>query len=57
MPIGGYTFGSDLTTLVAMFTIVNPITSIPVFIALTKGKNPRERRIDRKSTRLNSSHT
>ena len=45
MHIGSYSLSSDLTTLVAMFTIVNPITSIPVFIALTAGKSPRQRRV------------
>lgn len=45
LQLGGYTLGGDVTTLVAMFTIVNPITSIPVFIALTAGKTTRQRRV------------
>lgn len=36
---------SDMTTLVALFAIVNPITSIPVFLALSAGYTPREQRI------------
>lgn len=36
---------ADVTTLVALFAIVSPITSIPVFLALTSGRSSRERRI------------
>ena len=28
---------SDITTLIALFAIVSPITSIPVFLSLTSG--------------------
>ncbi len=35
----------DLTTLVALFAIVSPITSIPVFLALTEGRSARQRRV------------
>ena len=38
-------FNSDVTTLIALFAIVNPITAIPVFLALTAGLNTRERRL------------
>jgi len=36
---------SDVTTLVALFAIVSPITSIPVFLALTSGLSDRQRRV------------
>jgi len=38
-------FSSDVTTLVALFAIVSPITSIPVFLALTSGASVRQRRV------------
>lgn len=38
-------FNSDVTTLIALFAIVNPITAIPVFLALAAGLSARERRI------------
>jgi multiple antibiotic resistance protein len=36
---------SDVTTLVALFAIVSPITSIPVFLNLTNGATREKRRI------------
>jgi multiple antibiotic resistance protein len=36
---------SDITTLVALFAIVSPITSIPVFLTLTAGRSTKERRV------------
>jgi len=36
---------SDVTTLVALFAIVSPITSLPVFLALTSGLTTRQRRV------------
>lgn len=36
---------SDVTTLVALFAIVSPITSIPVFLSLTAGVDAKRRRI------------
>lgn len=36
---------SDVTTLVALFAIVSPITSIPVFLALTSGATTKQRRV------------
>lgn len=36
---------SDVTTLVALFAIVSPITSIPVFLTLTAGASARSRRV------------
>ena len=36
---------SDVTTLIALFAIVNPITAIPVFLALASGLDSRQRRI------------
>ena len=36
---------SDVTTLVALFAIVSPITSIPVFLSLTSGSTPKQRRV------------
>ena len=38
-------FSSDVTTLVALFAIVSPITSIPVFLTLTSGASARARRV------------
>ena len=35
---------NDVTTLVALFAIVSPITSIPVFLSLTSGASVKERR-------------
>jgi multiple antibiotic resistance protein len=35
---------SAVTTLVALFAIVSPITAIPVFLALTAGRSASERR-------------
>ena len=35
---------SDVTTLIALFAIVNPVTAIPVFLALAKGQTPAQRR-------------
>ena len=36
---------NDVTTLVALFAIVSPITSIPVFLSLTTGRSPKQRRV------------
>ena len=36
---------NDVTTLIALFAIVSPITSIPVFLALTSAVSKRKRRI------------
>ena len=36
---------SDVTTLVALFAIVSPITSIPVFLSLTSGSTSKQRRV------------
>jgi len=36
---------SDVTTLVALFAIVSPITSIPVFLTLTSGASTKARRV------------
>ncbi|MFM5952181.1 MAG: MarC family protein [Micrococcales bacterium] len=35
---------SDVTTLIALFAIVNPITAIPVFLAIAKGLDAKARR-------------
>ncbi len=35
---------SAVTTLIALFAIVSPITAIPVFLTLTAGRTPNERR-------------
>lgn len=35
---------SDVTTLIALFAIVNPITAIPIFLALAKGQTNQARR-------------
>ena len=36
---------NDVTTLIALFAIVSPITSIPVFLTLTASASKRKRRI------------
>lgn len=36
---------SDVTTLIALFAIVNPITSIPVFLTLSAGLTSKARRL------------
>ena len=36
---------NDITTLIALFAIVSPITSIPVFLSLTAGATKEKRRI------------
>jgi len=36
---------SDVTTLVALFAVVSPVTSIPVFLNLTSGSSHQQRRI------------
>lgn len=36
---------SDVTTLIALFAIVNPITSIPVFLTLSAGLSSKARRL------------
>ena len=41
----GMKVNADVTTLVALFAIVSPITSIPVFLTLTTGRTSKERRI------------
>ncbi|MEN9660758.1 MAG: hypothetical protein RLZZ443_687 [Actinomycetota bacterium] len=38
-------FNSDVTTLIALFAIVNPVTSIPVFLTLAAGLNKSQRRM------------
>jgi multiple antibiotic resistance protein len=48
---------SDVTTLVALFAIVSPITSIPVFLALTSGNSKEKRRIIALQTALVSGLT
>ena len=35
---------SDITTLIALFAIVSPITSLPVFLSLTSGLTKKHRR-------------
>ena len=35
---------SDVTTLIALFAIVNPVTAIPVFVALAAGMTSSQRR-------------
>jgi multiple antibiotic resistance protein len=35
---------SALTTLIAMFAIVSPITAIPIFLTVTAGRSAKERR-------------
>lgn len=36
---------NDITTLIALFAIVSPITSIPVFLSLTSGASQKKRRM------------
>lgn len=38
-------FNSDVTTLIALFAIVNPVTSIPVFLSLAAGLSKPQRRV------------
>ena len=37
-------FNSAVTTLVAMFAIISPITAIPIFLQLTEGQSKKQRR-------------
>lgn len=48
---------SDVTTLVALFAIVSPITSIPVFLSLTSGISQGKRRVIALQTALVSGLT
>ena len=48
---------SDVTTLVALFAIVSPITSIPVFLNLTSGVTKEKRRVIALQTALVSGLT
>ena len=48
---------SDVTTLIALFAIVSPITSIPVFLSLTGGDTKERRRIIALQTALVSGLT
>lgn len=48
---------SDVTTLIALFAIVSPITSIPVFLSLTSGISKEKRRIIALQTALVSGLT
>ncbi len=48
---------NDVTTLVALFAIVSPITSIPVFLTLTSGVTREKRRIIAVQTALVSGLT
>ena len=48
---------SDVTTLVALFAIVSPITSIPVFLSLTSGATREKRRVIALQTALVSGLT
>ena len=48
---------SDVTTLVALFAIVSPITSIPVFLNLTGGATKEKRRVIALQTALVSALT
>ena len=48
---------NDVTTLIALFAIVSPITSIPVFLALTAAATKRKRRIIAVQTALVSGLT
>ncbi|MBI3428510.1 MAG: MarC family protein [Actinobacteria bacterium] len=48
---------SDVTTLVALFAIVSPITSIPLFLSLTSGITREKRRIIALQTALVSGLT
>ena len=38
-------FSSDVTTLIALFAIVSPITSLPVFLNLTSEMTKAQRRV------------
>lgn len=48
---------SDVTTLIALFAIVSPITSIPVFLNLTSGATKEKRRVIALQTALVSGLT
>lgn len=48
---------SDVTTLVALFAIVSPITSIPIFLNLTSGVSRKKRRLIALQTALVSALT
>lgn len=48
---------SDVTTLVALFAIVSPITSIPIFLNLTSGVTREKRRLIALQTALVSALT
>jgi len=48
---------SDVTTLIALFAIVSPITSIPVFLSLTCGDTKERRRVIALQTALVSGLT
>ena len=48
---------NDVTTLVALFAIVSPITSIPVFLTLTSGVTREKRRVIALQTALVSGLT
>lgn len=48
---------SDVTTLVALFAIVSPITSIPVFLSLTSGVSKKKRQVIALQTALVSGLT
>lgn len=48
---------SDVTTLVALFAIVSPITSIPVFLSLTSGVTKKKRQVIALQTALVSGLT
>lgn len=50
-------FNSDVTTLIALFAIVNPITAIPVFLAIVSGQPPAQRRLMAMKTALISGLT
>ena len=47
----------DITTLVALFAIVSPITSIPVFLSLTSGTTAKRRRLTAVQTAIVSGLT
>lgn len=53
----GMKLSSDVTTLIALFAIVSPITSIPVFLSLTSGATRERRRIIALQTALVSGLT
>lgn len=48
---------SDVTTLIALFAIVSPVTSIPVFLNLTSGATKEKRRVIALQTALVSGLT